>query len=60
MVSGRRRLIGGHVFEKMGVASWHIQTLPPPNSLYIWVGFSLFILEFGGQAAYMETHPEVA
>jgi hypothetical protein len=24
----RRRVIGGPRFEKMGVANWHIQTLP--------------------------------
>jgi hypothetical protein len=24
----RRRLVGGPIFEKIGVASWHIQTLP--------------------------------
>ena len=29
----------------------------PPYSIYIWVGLSLFTLEFGGQATYMETHP---
>ena len=27
------------------------------DSLCIWVGLSLFTLESGGQAAYMETHP---
>jgi hypothetical protein len=30
----------------------------PPASLYIWADLSLFTLEFGGRAAYMETHPE--
>ena len=27
------------------------------NSLYIWASLSLFTLESGGRAAYMETHP---
>ena len=35
------------------VASWHIQALP---HMYMWVGFSLFLLEFGGQTAYMKTY----
>ena len=30
----------------------------PPNSLYIWMCLSLFILEYGGQAAYMGIHPK--
>ena len=42
----------------MGVASWHIRTLPhhiPPT--FFWANLSLFTLEIGGHAAYMETHP---
>ena len=31
----------------------------PLNSLYIWAGLSLFTLEYGGRAAYMETHPNL-
>lgn len=29
----------------------------PPNVLYIWTGLSLFPLESGGRATYMEAHP---
>ena len=54
----RRRLVDGLGFKRMGVASWDIRTLTPLDSLYIWVGLSLFTLESGGQATYMETHPK--
>ena len=30
----------------------------PPNFLYIWKDLSLFTLEYGGRAIYMETHPK--
>jgi hypothetical protein len=52
----RRRLLGGPKFEKMRVASWHIT---PPNSLYTWVGLSIFPLEYDGQATYIETHAKI-
>ena len=29
----------------------------PLDSLYIWVGLSLLILEYDKQGAYMKTHP---
>ena len=35
-------------------------SLTPLDSLYIWTGLSLFTLEYGGQAAYMENHPKLA
>ncbi len=41
----------------MGVASWHIRTLPhhiPPT--FVWANLSLFTLEFGGQADNMESN----
>ena len=41
----RRRLVGGFGFEKMRVASWHIQNPAPPNSIYIWASVALFPLE---------------
>ena len=31
--------------------------LTPLDSLYIWLGMSLFTLESGGHVVYMETHP---
>ena len=38
LVTGRRRLVGGPGFEKMGVASWHKQTLPHQiPSTFGWV-----------------------
>ena len=35
-------------FETMGVAKLTHTNPTPPDSLYIWVGLSLFTLEFGG------------
>ena len=32
----------------------------PLDSLYIWVGLSLFIVESGGRVGFMETHPPLA
>ena len=52
-------MIGGPRFVKMGATSWHIQTLPRPKALYIWTRLSLFTLEYGGQAVYMETQPKL-
>ena len=45
----RRRLSDGPGFEKMGVASWHIQTLPRQIPSTFGADFSLFIVEYGGQ-----------
>ena len=45
-------------FKKMGRASWHIQTHTLPYSIYIYVGVTLFTLEYGERVAYMETHPQ--
>ena len=47
----RRRLVGGPIFETMGVASSHIQNPTPPYSIYIWACLLLFTLEYG------ERHP---
>ena len=44
----RRRVVGGPGMNPT-----------TPCSLYIWVGLSLFALEFGGGAVYMETHPKL-
>ena len=53
----RRKLIGELELLKMGVASWHVRTLSHHVPSTFWVGLSLFMLEFGGRVAYMETHP---
>ena len=59
LITRRKRMIGGPRFVKMGATSWHIQTLPQPKALYIWTRLSLFTLEYGGQAVYMETQPKL-
>ena len=40
----------------MGVATWHIQTLPHHIPCTFWVGLSLFTLEYGGGVVYFGTH----
>ena len=52
VLTWRRRLVGGPIFVNI------FMNPTPPDFLYMWVGLSLFTLEYGGQAAYMEAHPK--
>ena len=54
LITGRRKLVSGSGFERMGVASWHIQTLPHQiPSTFGWVcPYSHYDM------AYMETQPK--
>ena len=61
LVTARRKVVGGPGFEKMGVAcSWQLGTYKPYPTIFPLHlgGFVRFTLEFGGRAAYMETHPK--
>ena len=50
-------LVGRPKFEKVGVASWHIRTLP--HHTFCKFRRTLFTLEYGGRGADMETYPNL-
>ena len=52
-----RKVGGGTGDVKMEVASWHIRTLPPLDSVYIWTGLSSFTLTLWWVSGLHENSP---
>ena len=58
LITGKRRVVGGPVFENMGVASWHFKPYPIKFPLHLG-GFVLIHTRIWCWAVYMETHPYI-